>query len=192
MDWATLRTQLSGYPGMTLHGHLGGPRDFTGDGDPHDQDIEIWRQGRRVRIEVDGNPEFLCDGETAWSLEPTRHLTGLTGTPMVAPAGKLRYHGDAYSFAHPRENRDWSSDDFTRPEGEIIAERFQGRDCWTVALKAPRRKVGPLRLWVDSESGYLLGEVNEHPDAGVRRPGSRPRRSASTWTMRCSSGTIPR
>ena len=81
MDWATLRTQLSGYPELPLHGHLGGEGT---------QPIEIWRQGRRVRIEVDGIPEFLCDGETAWNLEPTRHLAGLVGTPVTALAGKLR------------------------------------------------------------------------------------------------------
>ncbi|WP_315146906.1 hypothetical protein [Corynebacterium variabile] len=164
MDWTTLRTQLSGYPELSLHGHLGGPGDF-GDGESREGHTEIWRQGRRLRIEVDGAPEFVCDGETAWSMEATRHLTGLAGTPVAAPAGTLRYHGDAGGFVRPRENRDWSGDDFTRPEGPVIAERFRGRDCWTVALKAPRRKVGPLRLWVDQESGFLLGEVNEHPDA---------------------------
>ncbi|MDN6535563.1 MAG: hypothetical protein L0K73_01910 [Corynebacterium variabile] len=164
MDWTTLRTQLSGYPELTLHGHLGGPGDF-GDGESREGHTEIWRQGRRLRVEVDGAPEFLCDGETSWSMEPTRHLTGLAGTPVAAPAGKLIYHGDARTFVHPREDRDWSGDDFIRHEEEVIAERFQGRDCWTVALKAPRRKVGPLRMWVDQESGYLLGEVNEHPDA---------------------------
>ncbi len=79
--------------------------------------------------------------------------------------GTLRYHGDARSFVRSRENRDWSGDDFTRPEGPVIAERFRGRDCRTVALKAPRHKIGPLRMWVDQESGFLLGEVNEHPDA---------------------------
>ncbi|HIW92276.1 MAG TPA: hypothetical protein H9870_11525 [Candidatus Corynebacterium avicola] len=156
MDWATIRTQLSGYPELTLRGHLGGKGT---------QHIEIWRQGRRLRVEVDGTPEFLCDGETAWSMEPTRHLTGLAGTPVTAPTGKLRYHGGAHSFVYPRDHRDWSGDDFTRPEGETTAERFQGRDCWTVALRAPRHKVGPLRLWVDQESGYLLGQVNEHRDA---------------------------
>lgn len=165
MEWTTLRTQLTGYPEMTLHGHLGGPADFSGYGESNERYIEFWRQGRRVRIEVDGVPEFLSDGVTTWSWEPTRHLAALTGTPVAAPAGTLRYHGDARSVVRPRENRDWSGDDFTRPEGPVIAERFRGRDCWTVALKAPRHKVGPLRLWVDQESGYLLGEVNEHPDA---------------------------
>lgn len=165
MDWTTLRAQLTGYPEMTLHGHLGGSGDFDGYGEPNARHIEFWRRGRRVRIEVDGVPEFLSDGETAWSMEPTRWLPGLAGTPVVAPAGTLRYHGDARSFVQPRENCDWSGDDFTRPEGEVIAERFQGRDCWTVALKAPRHKIGPLRMWVDQVSGYLLGEVNEHPDA---------------------------
>lgn len=164
MDWTTLRTQLTGYPEMTLHGNLGGPAHFSGCREPNARHIEFWRQGRCLRIEVDGVPEFLCDGETAWSMEPTRWLPGLAGTPVAAPAGTLRYHGDARSFAHPWENRDWSGDDFTRPEGPVIAERFRGRDCWTVALKAPRHKVGPLRLWVDQESGFLLGEVNEHPD----------------------------
>ncbi|WP_312775889.1 hypothetical protein [Corynebacterium variabile] len=164
MDWTTVRTRLSGYPELSLHGHLGGSGDF-GDGVSRERHTEIWRQGRRLRVEVDGAPEFICDGETAWSMEPTRHLTGLAGTPVAAPAGKLIYHGDARTFVHPREDRDWSGDDFIRPEEAAIAERFQGRDCWTVALKAPRRKVGPLRIWVDQESGYLLGEVNEHPDA---------------------------
>ncbi|WP_314344635.1 hypothetical protein [Corynebacterium variabile] len=164
MDWITLRTRLSGYPELSLHGHLGGPGDF-GDGEYREGHTEIWRQGRRLRVEVDGAPEFLCDGETSWSMEPTRHLTGLAGTPVAAPAGKLIYHGDARTFVHPREDRDWSGEDFTRPVGKIIAERFRGRDCWTVELKAPRRKIGPLRMWIDQESGYLLGEDNEHPDA---------------------------
>ncbi|WP_291476367.1 hypothetical protein [Corynebacterium sp.] len=137
--------------------------------EPNAQYIEIWRQGRRLRVEVDGLPGFLSDGVTTWSWGPTRHLTGLAGTPVAVPAGTLRYHGDAYGFAHPRENRDWSGEDFTRPVGKIIAERFQGRDCWTVELKAPRRKIGPLRMWIDQESGYLLGEGNEHPDAVCSR-----------------------
>lgn len=163
MDWTTLRSVLTGYPELSLTGRYRS-REDSGTPEPAG-DTVIWREGRRLRVEFDGEPEFISDGVTAWSFRDTDRLAALQGTPLTGPVDSVRYYGPAQGFTTPRSARDWSNGDFSGPEGPVTSEQFQGRDCWTVALNASCHKIGPLRMWVDRESGHLLGMANEHPDA---------------------------
>lgn len=161
IEWNELLPILLGYPSASLHATL----ETRGDGDP-DVRYEVWRQGRKLRVEKDGSPEYICDGETIWSFEQAASVEGSDGHPVASDARKALYCGPAQELCAPRRSSDWKGSDFTTPEGPVTVEEFQGRDCWTVALKAPPRKAGPLRMWVDRDSGYPLGEVNESPEAG--------------------------
>ncbi|MEJ6548109.1 hypothetical protein PQI66_00945 [Corynebacterium sp. USCH3] len=161
IEWNELLAILLGTPSDALHATL----EWRGDGDS-DARYEVWRQGRKLRVEKDGVPDYICDGETIWSFLDIEYLPVTHRYPVTGPVGTLRYYGRAQAVCVPREPEDWQGTDFTVPEGPVTVERFQGRDCWTVALKAPRHKVGPLRIWVDRQSGYLVGEVNESPEAG--------------------------
>lgn len=116
-------------------------------------------------MEKDGSPEYICDGETIWSFLDIEYLPETDRHPVAACVGTLPYYGRVQSLCGPREPHDWEGADFTVPDGPVIVEEFQGRECWTVALKAPPRKVGPLRIWVDRDTGYPLGEMNESPEA---------------------------
>ncbi|AHW63811.1 Hypothetical protein CGLY_06830 [Corynebacterium glyciniphilum AJ 3170] len=161
IEWNELLPILLGYPSDSLHATL----VMRGDGDS-DVRYEVWRQGRKLRVEKDGSPDYICDGETTWSFEEATGVQGSDGRPVASDARKAVYCGPAQGLCAPRRSSDWQGSDFTTPEGPVTVEEFQGRDCWTVALKAPPRKAGPLRMWVDRDSGYPLGEVNESSEAG--------------------------
>lgn len=160
IEWNEPLPILLGYPSASLHVTL----ETRGDGDP-DARYEVWRQGRKLRVEKDGSPEYICDGETIWSFEAAARVEGSEGRPVGSDARKALYCGPAQGLCAPRRSSDWQGSDFTTPEGPVTVEEFQGRDCWTVALKAPPRKVGPLRIWVDRDTGHPLGEMNESPEA---------------------------
>ncbi|MGN0094733.1 MAG: hypothetical protein ACI38U_01590 [Corynebacterium sp.] len=160
IEWNELLPVLLGYPSASFHAVL----ETRGDREP-DVRYEVWRQGRKLRVEKDGLPDYVCDGETLWSFEEVAGVEGSDARPVASDARKALYCGPAQGLCAPRRSSDWQGSDFTTPEGPVTVEEFQGRDCWTVALKAPPRKVGPLRIWVDRDSGYPLGEVNESPEA---------------------------
>lgn len=50
--------------------------------------------------------------------------------------------------------------------GEVEVTEFAGRDCWTVQLAPPDGKPYPLRIWVDVESGQILGYRGEEAGEG--------------------------
>ncbi|MGV0867851.1 hypothetical protein [Corynebacterium kalidii] len=159
-DWEDLLATLVGYPAESLHAML----ETRGDGD-EDVCYEVWRQGRKLRVEKDGVPEYISDGEQSWVFPQPDQAGGDLGIPVRRQGGTGRYVGGAQHLCAPRPADDWQGSDFTRPEITVAAEVFQGRDCWTVQLKAPSGKTGPLRIWVDRDSGYQLGQVNESPQA---------------------------
>lgn len=184
IEWNELLPILLGYPSDSLHATL----VMRGDGDS-DVRYEVWRQGRKLRVEKDGSPDYICDGGTTWSFEEATGVQGSDGRPVASDARKAVYCGPAQGLCAPRRSSDWQGSDFTTPEGPVTVEEFQGRDCWTVALKAPPRKAGPLRMWVDRDSGYPLGEVNESSEAGgAMDDGSNRRKSAFPSMIRCSPG----
>lgn len=159
IEWNELLSMLLGYPSVSLHAEVGSCENRV-----PDRSYEVWRHGRKLRVEKDGSPEYICDGETYWSFGETEHRAAANGRPVSGPADRARYFGEVQHLCQPRQARDWTDGDFTAPDGPVTVDEFQRRNCWTVALKAPPRKIGPLRIWVDQESGYLLGQVNENPE----------------------------
>lgn len=112
----------------------------------------VWRHGQRLRVESSqGIPIFITNGTQAWdfSKSPSRPVAG-------TPDG-LRYFGHYQFELGSRTAADWQADEFTKPIGPVVVDRFAGRRCWTMQLAPPRRKPHPLRIWVDIDSGQILG-----------------------------------
>ncbi|HIW91209.1 MAG TPA: hypothetical protein H9870_06075 [Candidatus Corynebacterium avicola] len=163
MDWETLRDILMQRPEMSLHGVVEARGKFAEEEPP----VEIWRQGPRVRVEDDGTPVFISDGTTVWDFDSTNRVNKLSGTPLTGPADENGYWGPFQTYAKPRDSWDWwSGSDYDQPVSAVTIQNFRDRDCWTVALQDPSSTLGPLRLWVDQESGYLVGMASEKPEDG--------------------------
>lgn len=127
----------------------------VGDGD------RVWRQGARMRVERrDGTLVFITDGSSAWDFtrDPTR--------PRVGPVGQVQYLGSHQFLLRRRSPSEWSSDDFAQPVGAVEEVEFAGRRCWTVELAPPPRKPFPMRIWVDIETGQMLGARIEQAGLG--------------------------
>ncbi|MGO4205687.1 hypothetical protein AB4Z09_28940 [Rhodococcus sp. TAF43] len=123
----------------------------------------VWRRGARLRVErEDGTLVFITDGSNAWDFtrDPER--------PRVGSADQVQYLGDSQFLLRRRSASEWSSDDFAQPVGPVEEVEFAGRRCWTVELAPPPRKPYPLRIWVDIETGQMLGERVEQAGLGAQ------------------------
>ncbi|PQP12597.1 hypothetical protein C5613_42755 [Rhodococcus opacus] len=130
---------------------------MTGDG------CRVWRHGDRLRVERgDGRPIFTTDGTRAWD------FTADSERPRTRPADRVHYLGRNQFLLRRRSAADWSGDDFTRPAGPVEETDFAGRRCWTVELAPPPNKPHPLRIWVDIESGQMLGYRSEQVGEGAQ------------------------
>lgn len=113
----------------------------------------VWRLGRKTRVErLDGSPIFISDGVRAWD------FTGQAGRPRVGPLERVIYLGPSQFLLHRRRAAEWTGTEFAQPTGPVESVEFVGRRCWTVRLSPPRNKPYPLRIWVDVESGFILGD----------------------------------
>ncbi|KXO91326.1 LolA family protein [Tsukamurella pseudospumae] len=141
-------------------GFIGAPPMWVGTGG---DDVRVWRDGRRVRVEKpDGSPLHLCDGTTAW------HFDGAGAPPEYAPAGRVYYSGPGSELLISRSAQDWlHGDDFTQPTGPVTDGEFLGRECWSVELAPPSHKPAPIQIVVDRESGAVLHQGNEEFDVSV-------------------------
>ncbi|WP_207213596.1 hypothetical protein [Rhodococcus sp. Q1] len=127
-------------------------------GDAH----RVWRHGARLRVErKDGTPVFVTDGVTAWDFtrDPQR--------PRIGPVGQVQYLGTSQFLLRRRSAAEWAGDDFAQPTGPVEEVEFAGRRCWTVELAPPLRKPYPMRIWVDIETGQMLGEQIEQAGLGA-------------------------
>ncbi|MFD3591293.1 hypothetical protein ACFWU5_01090 [Nocardia sp. NPDC058640] len=123
----------------------------------------VWRNGERLRVDQeDGRPIFITDGVKAWDFtaDPER--------PRVGPPDRVRYLGRNQFLLRRRDAADWAGEDFTRPVGPVEEVEFVGRACWTVELAPPPNKPTPLRIWVDIESGQMLGYRSEEAGVGAQ------------------------
>lgn len=114
-------------------------------------DCIVWLHGPATRVEYDGAPVFITDGTTAWDFTPDPQR------PLIGPSDRVHYFGKNQFLIKRRSAAEWAGDDFTRPTGPITEETFVDRRCWTVELAPPERKPHPMRIWVDIETGRILG-----------------------------------
>lgn len=120
----------------------------------------VWRAGARTRVErLDGTPVFITDGVRAWD------FTGNAERPRVGPLGRVIYLGPSQFLLQHRSTAEWTGSEFAQPVDAVETVQFAGRECWTVRLAPPQGKPYPLRIWVDMESGFMLG--NRIDEAGV-------------------------
>jgi hypothetical protein len=113
----------------------------------------VWRSGRKIRVEhLDGSPIFVSDGVRAWD------FTGSVDRPRVGPPGRVIYLGPSQFLLQQRTTAEWTGSEFAQPIGTVETVEFAGRACWTVRLAPPDGKPYPLRIWVDVESGFILGD----------------------------------
>lgn len=123
----------------------------------------VWRSGDRLRVEhEDGRPIFVTDGIQAWDFtaDPER--------PRVGPPERVHYLGPTQFLLRRRNAAEWAGEDFAQPVGPVAEVEFVGRPCWTVELAPPPRKPEPLRIWVDTESGQMLGYRSEEAGIGAQ------------------------
>ena len=80
----------------------------------------------------------------------------------------MQYLGNDQFLLRRRSASEWSGDDFAQPIGPVEEVEFVGRRCWTVELAPPPRKPYPLRIWVDIETGQMLGERIEQAGLGAQ------------------------
>lgn len=155
-------------PRRTVRGRIAevrtGGDDDEGFGPPEEQ-ILVWRDGPCLRVDSShGAPIFRSDGKTAWDFRRDAAM------PRARPVDDRR--GMPYFGPHQvilsRSRLDWlAGDDFTTPAGPVTSEMFAGRLCVTVELAPPPRKPEPLRIWVDVETGQMLGYRNEAAGIGA-------------------------
>lgn len=117
---------------------------------------QVWRHGAKLRIESpEGLLVFITDGARAWDFSQD------PAAPLAGTPAQVRHFGDYQLLLGYRDARDWQGEDFTRPTGPVQEVEFAGRQCWTVDLAPPEHKPHPLRIWVDVESGQMLGVRSE-------------------------------
>lgn len=150
MTWARLLGALLRNPPSTLHATVEGRGEFA-----EKSAYEIWRDGPKLRVEKDGAPTFISDGETYWSFRGTEHLAGAQGRPVSATGDGSRFNGGIQHLCRPWKAGDWEWADATAPDSTAAEDSFQGRGCWTIVLN------GELRFWVDRDSRFLLGMIAE-------------------------------
>ncbi|MBF6326350.1 hypothetical protein [Nocardia cyriacigeorgica] len=175
--WLEVLTALTTVPEVPLHGSV---REVRTDGDaelagfgwaamsdqmliPVGDGCQVWRRGERLRVErEDGGPIFITDGTRAWD------FTVDAQRPRTGPLDRVHYLGPNQFLVQRRSAADWQGNDFTRPAGDVEEVEFAGRRCWTVELAPPPGKPHPLRIWVDVESGQMLGFHSEAAGRGAR------------------------
>lgn len=121
----------------------------------------VWRHGNKIRVEnIDGKPIFVSDGVRAWD------FTGRSDRPLVGLPDRVIYLGPGQFLLHRRTTAEWTGNDFAQPVGDVEVAEFAGRHCWTVQLAPPEGKPYPLRIWVDVDSGQMLGYLVEEVGEG--------------------------
>lgn len=112
----------------------------------------------------------MSDGVTCW------RFSGDDPVPIAAPASAIRYSGNGTHLLTRRPANDYAGDDFTRPAGPVRHATFLGRPVSEVDLAPPPRKLGPLVVRVDVETGLVLyqraadGSVDEWTEFEVGGP----------------------
>lgn len=172
-EWIEVLQALTAGPDLSLRGTIravqpeGHTENFAtvgrtlliaaGDG------CQVWRRGARLRVErEDGVLVFITDGSNAWDFtrDPDR--------PRIGSSKQVQYLGEHQFLLRRHSAGEWSGDDFAQPVGPVEEVEFAGRRCWTVELAPPSGKPYPMRIWVDIETGQMLGERIEQAGLGAQ------------------------
>lgn len=120
-------------------------------------ELQVWRDGDRVRVQDEVGGLVLSDGTHAW------RVPGDGRPAWVAPAANLRFQGTGTHLLRRRTLADLLGGGMSA--GPATATRFLGRDAWTVevalthgqsTLRHRRPTHGPVLLVIDAATGWVL------------------------------------
>lgn len=134
--WHIMGGQYPWGPGL----RVAAPEGREGDGD--ESVLELWRDGDRLRVEVNGQPRYLSDGEHSW-----RFRTGSAVSQLDSTHG-TGYTGDAYWLVNRPPVGDWRVRG-DAADGTVEEDACVGRPAWKVT-------VGDVVAWFDRETRYTL------------------------------------
>ncbi|MGP9724688.1 hypothetical protein ACT3SZ_11805 [Corynebacterium sp. AOP40-9SA-29] len=188
--WEDLRERLLTEPSGTLHasiqwedgeapplffmnGHYTwgpGPRNLGRKGESSDEpvQIEVWRHGRRLRVERNGVPVHITDGTRTWDFWEDAHRPVLISRETASWSGAMAYRGEAQWLINGLPAIGWTEDD-VRPDAAIEGDSIAGRSAWAFTLRG-------VRVVVDQESlhtmslhtgGSTFGERFVDPEIGL-------------------------
>ncbi|WP_186629480.1 hypothetical protein [Rhodococcus sp. BP22] len=174
--WIEVLTALTEGPELSIRGTV---REMRAEGSPESfrqgfaysgpspmlvtvgHGCRVWRESNRIRIEdVDGNPIYISDGTQAWD------FSGRLDRPRVGSPDRVIYLGRSQFLLKRRSAAEWAGNEFAQPVGPVETATFAGRPCWSARLAPPEGKPYPLRIWVDIESGHMLGNRVEEVGYG--------------------------
>ena len=101
--------------------------------------LELWKDGGCLRVEVNGQPRYLCDGEQAWRFDDDPQCP-VTGSPR-----EVRYTGTAYWLVSEPGLPVADADE----ESHVDEDTCAGRPAWKVTA-------GDVVAWVDRETCHML------------------------------------
>lgn len=107
--------------------------------------VEFWRDDRRLRVEVNGQPAFISDGEYTWTFAEDGSVPV---EDIVRPYVPKVYNSYASWLMFPPPASRWIDDGVT-PDGPVRAVQFCGRPAWTVTVDG-------TDMWVDRDTRQVL------------------------------------
>lgn len=167
--WEELRTRFTGVRDTTLHAHIrwddGDAPDlmfFNGsypwgpglqatvadDGRRRPVDLELWSDGRKVRVEKDGQPYYISNGDQAWFFRDDPARPDVVFRASMSHGRAMDYSGEAQWLVHPVPAFRWIDED-VQPEGSVEEYVLGGRTAWTFVVSG-------IRAWIDQESLHVL------------------------------------
>lgn len=170
MDWEDLLTRLVGTPDSTLHARVQwdegevssfpfmgpyyqwgpGPRRVKVDeeGQHRPATLEVWRHGRKVRVEEDGHPSYITDGTRAWDFREDVSRPVLLTSETVSYPGAMVYSGEAQWLVLPPPAAYWSDEDM-QADGPVEEDSVEGGKSWSFVISG-------VRVWIDQASLHVL------------------------------------
>ncbi|HIW92277.1 MAG TPA: hypothetical protein H9870_11530 [Candidatus Corynebacterium avicola] len=122
-----------------------GPRVAAPEGGEEGGDesvLELWRDGQRLRVEVNGQLRYLSDGQRSWMFRTGSAVSQLGSTHGPG------YTGDANWLVNRPPAGDWSVRG-DAADGTVEEDACTGRPAWKVT-------VGDVVAWFDRETRYTL------------------------------------
>ncbi|OLT54913.1 hypothetical protein BJF89_01400 [Corynebacterium sp. CNJ-954] len=170
VDWEDLRARLVGTPDSTLHARVQwddgeaasipfmgpyyrwgpGPRCMGTDeaGGAQPASLELWRHGRKIRVERNGRPYYISDGSQAWFFREDHARPLVVAGATASYGGALVYSGEAQWLVLPPPAAHWT-DDNIQPDGPVEEDSVEGRSSWSFVISG-------IRVWIDQASLHVL------------------------------------
>ncbi|MBE7191439.1 MAG: hypothetical protein INR66_03020 [Gordonia polyisoprenivorans] len=126
-------------------------------------DLEVWRNGRKVRVEsATGRPLVIFNGDTVWRFAHNHKL------PISGLGREMEYIGPGRELLVTQPASRWVGNDFTEPAGPIREIEYLGRRCWEFELAPPSHKPHPMQMVVDQATGSIMQQRNDAFGVAVR------------------------